>query len=132
MDFTVIPIHAVALKLWLVWRDGHFTMQRICGLTRTPVLSVGRPPVTRPSNKAIRLQVRANFLDSAASTLNVDKYTMSSSKYTTVQQPHASLNNGLKIPLFGLGTWRGEAGQVENAVEMAIKAGYRYGCLLLS
>ncbi len=50
---------------------------------------------------------------------------MAPNKYTTVNNPTATLSNGLKIPLFGLGTWRGEAGQVENAVEMALRAGYR-------
>lgn len=70
--------------------------------------------------------MRAEGLDSSAATINTDKYTMAPSKYTTVNNPTATLNNGQKIPLFGLGTWRGEAGQVEKAVEMSLKAGYRY------
>ena len=51
---------------------------------------------------------------------------MAPDKYTTIKNPTATLSNGQKIPLFGLGTWRGEAGQVENAIEMALRAGYRY------
>eukprot|EP00953_Heterococcus_sp_UTEX-ZZ885_P035411 18284-Heterococcus_DN1.PRE.2 len=36
-----------------------------------------------------------------------------------------TLNNGLKMPIFGLGTWRSETHQVENAVQYALKdAGY--------
>ena len=53
---------------------------------------------------------------------------MGAEEYTTVDNPTATLNNGLKIPLVGLGTWRGEegqVGQVEKAMDMALKAGYR-------
>lgn len=101
-------------------------MQRVCGLTRASLLP-GHPRSTlvRSQCRSIRLQVRAEHLDSSAATINADKYSMAPNKYTTVNNPTATLSNGLKIPLFGLGTWRGEAGQVENAVEMALRAGYR-------
>lgn len=37
-----------------------------------------------------------------------------------------TLNDGNKIPQIGLGTWLSKPGEVENAVEAAIKAGYRH------
>lgn len=37
-----------------------------------------------------------------------------------------TLSNGVKIPLFGLGTWDMQEGrEVENAVRWALEAGYR-------
>ncbi|SJX64247.1 related to GCY1-galactose-induced protein of aldo/keto reductase family [Sporisorium reilianum f. sp. reilianum] len=37
-----------------------------------------------------------------------------------------TLNDGNKIPQIGLGTWLSKPGEVENAVEIAVKAGYRH------
>jgi diketogulonate reductase-like aldo/keto reductase len=39
---------------------------------------------------------------------------------------HFTLNNGLKMPSLGLGTWQSKPNEVENAVDVALKAGYRY------
>lgn len=36
------------------------------------------------------------------------------------------LNNGLYIPLLGLGTWQSKPGEVERAVELALNSGYRH------
>jgi len=39
--------------------------------------------------------------------------------------PSVKLNNGAEIPMFGLGTWKSKPGEVRDAVENAIDAGYR-------
>jgi len=36
------------------------------------------------------------------------------------------LNNGLQMPLLGLGTWKSKAGEVEAAVEHALRKGYQH------
>ena len=38
----------------------------------------------------------------------------------------ATLNNGLKMPLLGLGTFLSQPNEVAQAVEAALKAGYRH------
>ncbi|KAH8083485.1 NADP-dependent oxidoreductase domain-containing protein [Filobasidium floriforme] len=37
-----------------------------------------------------------------------------------------TLNNGVQMPRLGLGTWQSPAGQVEKAVEHALRSGYRH------
>lgn len=37
-----------------------------------------------------------------------------------------TLNNGNKIPAVGFGTWQAAPNEVETAVEIALKAGYRH------
>jgi L-glyceraldehyde reductase len=39
---------------------------------------------------------------------------------------HFTLNTGAQIPAVGFGTWQAKPGEVERAVEMALKAGYRH------
>jgi len=41
-------------------------------------------------------------------------------------QPYAVLNNGLKIPRLGLGTWQAPKGEVGAAVKAALEMGYRH------
>lgn len=42
------------------------------------------------------------------------------------QNKTITLNDGNKIPVIGLGTWLSKPGEVENAVEAAVKSGYRH------
>ena len=37
-----------------------------------------------------------------------------------------TLNDGVKIPVIGLGTWLSEPGEVKMATEVAIKEGFRH------
>lgn len=78
------------------------------------------------SCRSYRLQVNAtSLLDKTATSLNANKYA-APNQYTTINNPTATLNSGHKIPLLGLGTWRGEAGQVEHAIETAVRGGCRW------
>jgi glycerol 2-dehydrogenase (NADP+) len=61
--------------------------------------------------------IRRTFISSARSPSLIQRY-YSSKTYT--------LNTGDKIPAVGLGTWQSQPGQVEHAVEYALKAGYRH------
>lgn len=49
----------------------------------------------------------------------------SSSEYSTVHNPTVTLNNGEKMPVLGLGTWKGKPGEVESSVQIALRVGYR-------
>ncbi|UZJ52072.1 hypothetical protein CBS101457_001392 [Exobasidium rhododendri] len=53
---------------------------------------------------------------------------MSSKSYPSVPAGTKSLklNTGASIPSLGLGTWQSKAGEVEKAVETALKEGYRH------
>ncbi|KAK1922820.1 putative glycerol dehydrogenase [Papiliotrema laurentii] len=45
---------------------------------------------------------------------------------------HFTLNNGVKIPAVGLGTWQAKPGEVRDAVSHALKTGYRHlDCALI-
>lgn len=39
---------------------------------------------------------------------------------------HFTLNTGARIPPVGFGTWQAPPGQVETAVEIALKSGYKH------
>merc|ERR1712178_384911 len=54
------------------------------------------------------------------------KHTQQNPETMVVNCGHVELNNGVKMPLFGLGTWLSDPGQVQAAVEAAIDAGYRH------
>ncbi|KAJ1674772.1 hypothetical protein EV182_002588 [Spiromyces aspiralis] len=41
-------------------------------------------------------------------------------------QKTIKLPNGVQIPVIGIGTWKSELGQVEDAIECALKVGYRH------
>lgn len=45
---------------------------------------------------------------------------------TFSKTPTVTLNNGVVMPLFGLGTWQSKPNEVAKAVEYALKAGYRH------
>lgn len=49
----------------------------------------------------------------------------SSTEYSTVKNTHVTLNNGQKMPVLGLGTWKGKPGEVESSVQIALRVGYR-------
>lgn len=51
---------------------------------------------------------------------------MSSSSSFPALNKGVTLNNGLSIPLLGLGTWRSDKGLVEKAVYEALRVGYRH------
>lgn len=43
-----------------------------------------------------------------------------------ISQPYATLNNGVKIPLIGLGTFKSEDTGMDEVVHAALRAGFRH------
>lgn len=39
--------------------------------------------------------------------------------------PMIKLNNGVNMPLIGLGTWKAEKGEIRKSVATALELGYR-------
>ncbi|KAK9823653.1 hypothetical protein WJX72_004430 [[Myrmecia] bisecta] len=48
------------------------------------------------------------------------------SLYEEVEVPVTTLNNGRRMPMLGLGTWKAPAGQVGPIIERALRGGYRH------
>ena len=48
------------------------------------------------------------------------------------RQAYYTLNTGAKIPAVGLGTWLSKPNEVAQAVEWALKAGYRHLYVLMT
>jgi len=42
------------------------------------------------------------------------------------EKTYVQLNNGLKMPIIGLGTWQGEKADIFNAIKVALELGYRH------
>lgn len=51
---------------------------------------------------------------------------LNSKPFIEVLQPHLTLNDGKRMPLFGLGTWNAQGKELKEAVKSAIECGYRH------
>lgn len=76
-------------------------------------------PTSTSAGKGIAIHADGNGHDARTSS---DK-----SAYRTLdQQPYTTLSNGQKMPVVGLGTWKAKPGEVQTAVEAALRSGYRH------
>jgi glycerol 2-dehydrogenase (NADP+) len=48
------------------------------------------------------------------------------SSHSRLSRKTYTLNTGAKIPAVGLGTWQSKPNEVEKAVEIALRRGYRH------
>lgn len=66
-----------------------------------------------------------HLFDSSFSSLFNTIHLVGSETIMTIST-HFTLNTGAKIPAVGFGTWQAKPMEVENAVEIALKQGYRH------